>query len=500
MVVGLLLLLALGGKPRKRGPSTPSAQRTTTDRATQAQADRGPRSWRGGAPRPTGPSTLADLVDRADDPDSAAPDSAAIEPGETGPDGLPADAARRAMADRDLAAARVHADAAIGQAATDAELHEARRVGALLDALEGFWDAVEKEALRLQSGQDIPLGDTRVMIVEANEGTLLVHWAGQLRQFTVDDIPAVLAVTLADRRLLSGHPGTNLRLGAFWAIDAKGDREKARHCWEAAGDEGRGLMPELDVSPPVLPSDTQLADAGDPPPDFPTEPPDRPLPPDPLPPAPESPKEPTDADPQPPQPPPPPEGQTPPVKPPEPQPPAVDERLPVPSTVEQSLAEELIRLRFADDFAGDPDAEDRAELAQKLAAAAGEAEGDSTKRFTLYRMALDMVTDLGDTGSIYSLVDQMARIYQIDPLDMKAKSLLTAWRSEDAAGNRGVILRRSQEILETAIQSENHLAAHRAIRVAISGAKNAKDYRTARQLEEQAREIQAKLRAKAAEQ
>ena len=108
------------------------------------------------SPPPRGPQTMADLMANADD-DPADQDSVT---------GL-LDAARRALAGRDFATADDHVQAAGQLARSPTEQASVRRFAGVCRSVEAFWKAVHAEASRLRGGEDLPVGDTRMMIVEA---------------------------------------------------------------------------------------------------------------------------------------------------------------------------------------------------------------------------------------------------------------------------------------------------------------------------------------------
>jgi len=493
------------------GPSVDDEQDATAQRSSSAGRSTVPArprkrrspSWRGPAPRPGGPQTLADLMNATGDDATAGADTV------TGA----LTAARTAMARRDVAAARQQADAAIQLARSPTEIQQSLHVSQLVDSLEVFWRSVRREIGAIESGLELAVGESRVMVVDAADGVITVRSSGRLRQFTADELPASLAVALAQRRLLEEHPDTQLHIGTFLAMDARGDRQQARERWQRAGDNGEALMAELKrPGPELLPEkpDGQLADAGKSPTevdpaDVPSGDPAGDQPndlaglnveprPDDVPTAPDN-AEPADqpAVGDPPQP------HEPPDPKPEdaPDPPAVaDQRLPVPDAAACAEAESEIRLQFQTDLEqADKDAEVKAELVDKLLAAGDAAERDPAMRFTAYAMARDLAADLGEPKAIYAAIDRLDRDYAVDPLEMKAKALFAAWRSDEAWEHRQTLVEHSREILDRAMESKNYAAANRAVRVLTSAARNAKDYRKVREYEELTKQIKAGLRS-----
>jgi hypothetical protein len=160
-------------------------------------------------------------------------------------------AARRAMYDRDLKTADESVDRAIGAARSDGDRTDAQRVSKLLRSLAEFWRAAGDECRRLQTGEELEIGDTRVIVVGVDARGLTIHAAGRNLDYTFGDLPRSLAVVAAERRLSRDPQTMHLDVGSFLAVDRRGDRQEARRRWEQAGPEGQSLMPEIDLAPPV---------------------------------------------------------------------------------------------------------------------------------------------------------------------------------------------------------------------------------------------------------
>ncbi len=240
LVVFVLVLALVRGGPGSGSPAsaTGEAEAAADDGANSTTAQGSSRrrrpSWRMGAPPPTGPRTLADLLE-APPQTPADPDSA----------GALLHAARRAMAGRNLEAARHHAEAGSEKARTAEEKAEAQRVLQLLGFLEQFWKAVRAEAGALKSGQELAVGEKRLMILEASSLGLVFRHEGQLYSPSIEELPVPIAIALAQRRLGADGPIAHLCVGAFLAVDPKGDLQQAREHWQQAGTTGQLLLPEL---------------------------------------------------------------------------------------------------------------------------------------------------------------------------------------------------------------------------------------------------------------
>jgi len=243
------LLLVLGLVQSRSGPDSSDSQAADSSGVSGAHAaarssnKTGSRSsarrpsWRTGTPLPSGPRTLADLLTAPQEP-----------LGEPGSGNVLLAAARQAMAGRNLDAARHHAEAAAEKAQTDEQKAEAQRVLRLLGHLEQFWKAVRAEAGTIQSGQELAVGEKRLIILEASTRGLAFRHEGKFYSMQIDELPVPIAVALAQRRLGTDSPVAHLCVGAFLAVDPKGDRHKAREHWQQAGTTGRLLLPEIEAA------------------------------------------------------------------------------------------------------------------------------------------------------------------------------------------------------------------------------------------------------------
>jgi len=191
--------------------------------------------WHMGGTPPPQPRTLADLLDSSEQ--------------STGDIDSPASllhAARRAMAGRNLEAARHHAETALEKARTAEEKEEIERVLRVLGYLDQFWGAVRAEIGNLHAGQELTVGSKRLMIVKATSRGLAFRHEGELYTMRIEELPVAIAVALAERRLGTDGPIAHLCVGALLAVDPKGDRQRAREHWQQAGTTGQLLLPELE--------------------------------------------------------------------------------------------------------------------------------------------------------------------------------------------------------------------------------------------------------------
>jgi len=464
-ILGLMVWLSSNDAPATASVDEPplTASSGASDTATNARdparasAPRAAKNASGGgrtkpisssrpvtAVRPRGPETMADLMQASDD---TTIDANTI----TGKMA----AARRAMWSRDLDTAGKHVEAAHPMARTPTERDEVGRVSALLDSLSAFWLAVGEAASRLEGADELDLDGTIVLVVEASPEELTVRVAGRNLTYAVGDLPGPLAVALAERRLPRGRATTDLSIGAFLAVDARGDRVSARTRWEQAGPGGKALLAELTLAPPL-----RAHEAAGSPPVAGGKLNDTPLG-----------GQPDDA-----------------------QKPPLFDRAPVPKADALTRAEAQIRDLFNDDLDGAKTAEEKKAVADRLFDVAVQTDDDPAAVYALCRIARDMAVDAGDPQSFCRIIDELDRRYLVDALAMKAEAVATAWRSHNEADVRTALARQSLELLGPAMAAKHYTAAAEFVRAAQFGARGAKDYALVRELEQKEREIKASMR------
>ncbi len=168
--------------------------------------------------------------------------------------------ARFSMSQRDLPAARRHLETASAAARTESERDEVARLDELLDYLKQFWNLVRDGMARLQAVEEIQVRGKPVSIVEASRDHLVVRAAGRNLRYRIETLPNSLVMTLAERSLK--HDATSkIVVGAYLAIDQRGDRQAARRLWTEAAKEVRTdhLLAELGIERATGPSENASA-------------------------------------------------------------------------------------------------------------------------------------------------------------------------------------------------------------------------------------------------
>jgi hypothetical protein len=157
-------------------------------------------------------------------------------------------AARTKLGERNQEAAKKLVAEAGELAASDEQHDMVDRVESLEKYVAEFWSAVHDSVKGLKAADEIDLGSTKVIVVEAGAEALMIHVGGQNRRYRVNQLPSGLAVGLALRWLDPKKPENKVFVGAFYLVDPKTGPEQAKQAWDeaaAAGVDVKNLLPLL---------------------------------------------------------------------------------------------------------------------------------------------------------------------------------------------------------------------------------------------------------------
>jgi hypothetical protein len=155
------------------------------------------------------------------------------------------------MAQRDLESVSAHLKAAAENVQSPAERSELERLDLLAHNLKLFWESLQN-GLSQAGGSDLAYKNTRIAIVEASRDHAVIRAEGKNFRVETKKLPTPFIVAFAEQRFVQ-DANWKVLLGTFLAMDAKGDRDRARQLWReaAAGGINIGLLlPELEVPLP----------------------------------------------------------------------------------------------------------------------------------------------------------------------------------------------------------------------------------------------------------
>ncbi|MFI4875405.1 MAG: hypothetical protein ACIALR_08715 [Blastopirellula sp. JB062] len=142
--------------------------------------------------------------------------------------------ARQALSDRQAEEAqRILAQAAPLAAQPE---HQAKvaRLQKLADLVQQFWGAVSQEIAELTAETDITVGKTLAHIVENRADYLVLRVNGENRRYTLQDIPAGLAMHFATERLADDEARSKLVRGSFLLVSPEAGADRAKAMWDEA--------------------------------------------------------------------------------------------------------------------------------------------------------------------------------------------------------------------------------------------------------------------------
>ena len=320
--------------------------------------------------------------------------------------------ARIALSERDLAGAQQHLNTAGANAQTPEEEAAVERLRTLRGHLEQFWEGIRKSVAELESGEELIIGDTRVAVVEASRERLIVK-AGVNRVFQIDEIPASLVRVLADR-WFAKEPSSKVFLGAFLAVDPKGDRQRARRLWQEAGQAGldvRGLLQELDEFGRGKPSGGSAK---------------------------------------------------------------VQKTAPPADGARLGQAKELVRQTYKKEYDGANTAVDRFQLARKLLEDAPGTDDNPEARYVMFCEARDLAIAAGKATVACEAIDGMARFYTVDSLTLKREALTEAAEAAKTLSGHKEVAQSGLALIQPAVEAKRLDEAGRLAKLAVEAAKKAR--------------------------
>jgi hypothetical protein len=323
--------------------------------------------------------------------------------------------ARIALSEHDLAAAEQHLNTAGANAQSPEDQAAVERLRTLRGYLEQFWEGIRSSVAELESGEELVIGNTRIAVVEASRDRLIVKATGRLHTFQIPGpgIPPSLVTVLADR-WFAKKPSSKVFLGAFLAVDPKGDRQRARQLWEEASRAGvdlGGLFQELD----------QFGRGG-------------------------------------------PSGGS----------PKVQKAAPPADGAKIKQAKELIRQTYQKEYDRADTPVEKPQLARKLLEDAPGTNDNPTARYVMFREARDLAIAAGRATVACEAIDGMARFYAVDPLALKLGALGEAAEAARTLSAHKEVAQSGLALVEPAIEAKRLDEAVRLAKLAVEAARKAR--------------------------
>lgn len=153
---------------------------------------------------------------------------------------------------------------------------------------------------------------------------------------------------------------------------------------------------------------------------------------------------------------------------------AQDTRLPVPDAAAQAQVEKTVKDLFKTEYARRTP-QSQAALAKTLIQQAKQTNDDPTARYVLLREARDLAAAAPDLATAFQAVDELARSYQVEALDLDIAVLSAAGKIAKSPESLIAIAHAATSLSEKAVVADRYEEASSLLGKAESSARNAQD-------------------------
>ncbi len=164
-------------------------------------------------------------------------------------------------------------------------------------------------------------------------------------------------------------------------------------------------------------------------------------------------------------------------------------KLPIPDAAAQDKAKKLILDIFGDDFAKATTNEAKTRLAATLFQQGKEVKDDPATRYVCYREARDLSAKGIDVGFALAVVDEIARLYDVDVIVGKADVVTLAVESAKEKEEGVALVDAIRPLLADAIDQDHYKAAHLLGEAIVNAAKKARSPSLVLELQKQVEQV-----------
>jgi hypothetical protein len=160
--------------------------------------------------------------------------------------------ARKALGERKFARAEELLDLATLEANAADSITAINRTRYVVDLMNQFWDIVRESMKELKATDEIKVGESVAIVVEASENKIVVRSNASNRELTVEKMLPGVARALAERRIDDKDPLARMLIGAFLMVDPAGNVGQGRELLENAalfGVNVTDLQAEVELFP-----------------------------------------------------------------------------------------------------------------------------------------------------------------------------------------------------------------------------------------------------------
>lgn len=265
--------------------------------------------------------------------------------------------AREAMAERKLTVAREHMKTAAANAQIKVDRERCERAQLLLNYLTRFWKEMRDILTKLQPGDEVSFGDTVMVVVSADAKEVTFRSEARNQTYAIDRLPNPIIMALVRERFAKNRDA-NVLLGAYLSVDSEGDPSMACRLWQEVTKDGldmTGMIGDLTAATSLL------ADGSKP----------------------EAPSE----------------------------------------QAKLQQAEQAMKTRFRAEFEEATSPAKKVELANVLLERSRTIKGNPELRFVMLREATDQAAAAGKATVACAAVDQLARYFAFDDVAMKVAAI-----------------------------------------------------------------------------
>ena len=153
----------------------------------------------------------------------------------------------------------------------------------------------------------------------------------------------------------------------------------------------------------------------------------------------------------------------------------VKKKLPVPSESELVSARATLKKLYAEEYKKAKTAEERRQLAGKLAGTSSEAGEDLAVVHELLRMTRDLYAQEGHLTEALNAISQLESRFEIDGPEMRLETLTLFLKSPDAQSKHAEVLTEAKKLLAEAIEADKYDVALDALKIGKGAAKRVND-------------------------
>lgn len=163
---------------------------------------------------------------------------------------------------------------------------------------------------------------------------------------------------------------------------------------------------------------------------------------------------------------------------------------PPPETAERQKAEQQVKSRFKSEFARAAKVDGKLSLGKKLLADVAGFKGDDAERFVLYDQAWKLIADAGETAQAWGAIDEMATVFDVDVVALKAVALKSAAKLAKDEASALALVQMYLTLMEDSTVSGNYNSAAQLGVQIIQAARKIDSVPLREQLSEHARRAQ----------